>query len=218
MNFNRVHPSPRYTQLMSMYAQMHIEGEKFLGVPPEQTFPGQSLFAQATRIKKLIDLTSATTIMDYGCGKGYQYNPTGFAIKGLGQWPSVLDYWDIDAVHCYDPCYPTFSKLPSGKFDGVISTDVLEHCPEEDMVWIVEEIFGYARRFVFANVACYPAKKRLPSGENCHCTIREPGWWQALFSAVAEKHPEIIWEVWVQFESETPKGVQRIEQRLGGAI
>jgi hypothetical protein len=65
-----------------------------------------------------------------------------------------------------------FSALPEGRFDGVVCTDVLEHCPEEDLPWIVGELFGYARLFVFANVACYPAAKKLPNGENAHCTIR----------------------------------------------
>jgi hypothetical protein len=54
----------------------------------------------------------------------------------------------------------------------VISTDVLEHCPGKvNVPWIVDEMFGYATRFVFANVAVIPAGKRLPNGENAHCTI-----------------------------------------------
>ena len=81
----------------------------------------------------------------------------------------------------------------------MISTDVLEHCPEDDLAWIVDEIFGFADRFVFANVACYPASKRLPTGENAHCTIKPRDWWEELLRTVAARHPRVDWEVWVQY-------------------
>ena len=87
----------------------------------------------------------------------------------------------MDYVACYDPSYAPFSLLPQGPFDGVICTDVLEHCPEEDLDWIVGELFGYANKFVFASIAGYPAMKTLPSGENAHCTVQPLAWWNALF-------------------------------------
>ena len=172
MTYTRTDPSPRYRYLLDQYRSLHTEGEKRLGMPPAKVFPGQSLFAQMHRIKQMIGLTGAHSILDYGCGKGMQYNPLTRPFAGLAVGETVMDYWDVDNVHCYDPCVETFNTLPEGKFDGVISTDVLEHCPEEDIPWIIDEIFSYAKLFVFANVACYPAKKHLPDGENAHCTIK----------------------------------------------
>ncbi|MBM3358610.1 MAG: class I SAM-dependent methyltransferase [Betaproteobacteria bacterium] len=215
MSYSRANPSPRYRELQGLYRTMHEEGEKFLGIPPEETFPGSSLAPQAPRIKALIVKTGALTILDYGAGKGKQYEPRPIKDGASGQWPSVMDYWDVDEVVCYDPCYAPYSKLPGDKFDGVICTDVLEHCPEEDIPWIVGEIFGYATRFVFANVACYPARKRLPTGENAHCTIKPVEWWSELFAQVASRHPELTWEVWVQSRIDKPEGPQLVEQRLG---
>jgi hypothetical protein len=52
--------------------------------------------------------------------------------------------------------------------------------------------------FVFANVACYPAKKTLPNGENAHCTIRPGGFWKALLEASSARHPGVLWEVWIE--------------------
>src|ERR1051326_1125418 len=85
--------------------------------------------------------------------------------------------------------------LPTGRFDGVVCTDVLEHCPEEDLAWILEEIFSYAARFVYLNVACFPARKTLPSGENAHITIREPDWWHALVAQCSLRHADLVWEL-----------------------
>jgi hypothetical protein len=213
MNYSRAHPSPRYLELLKLYRAMHEQGEIFLGVPAEKTFPGTSLPLQARRIRPLISSTGAQTILDYGSGKGKQYEPQMVLDEGGRQCPSVMDYWGIEEVVCYDPCYEPFIRLPEGKFDGVISTDVLEHCPEEDISWILGEMFAYAEKFVFANVACYPARKRLPNGENAHCTIRPPEWWKQLLDEIAARHPTVKWEVWV---SHKPDGSQKIvDYKLG---
>ncbi len=197
MQYSRNHPSPRYIELTALYRQMHVEGEKFLGVPPERTFPGASLPPQAARIKRLVESTGAQNILDYGAGKGKQYELRNVAIRGEGTWESIQEYWDVDFVHCYDPSYAPFKDLPAGKFDGVVCTDVLEHCPEEDLPWIIGELFSYAERFVFANVSCFPAKKRLPTGENAHCTIQTPEWWGGHFLAAAVRNPGVLWRCWV---------------------
>lgn len=216
MTFSRTHPSPRYQYLLDQYRGLHVDGEKRMGMPPDRVFPGMHLFPQLQRIKQLIDLTRARTILDYGCGKGKQYDPVTRPVAGLGPGDTVMDYWDIDTVHCYDPCFAPFSALPEGRFDGVISTDVLEHCPEADIPWIVDELFGYAKAFAFANVACYPAAKHLPDGENAHCTIRDVEWWQALFTGAAAKHPHLRWSVWIQFRENIDDPASRIgETQIG---
>lgn len=215
MSYSRTNPSPRYLELQRQYRAMHEQGERFLSIPAEKTFPGTSLMAQVHRVRALIQNTGALTVLDYGAGKGKQYAPQPVRDAGGQQWPSVIDYWDIEEVVCYDPCYPPFSKYPDGKFDGVISTDVLEHCPEEDIPWIIEEMFNFAQRFVFANVACYPARKRLPSGENAHCTIKPVKWWSELIESIAAKHPAVKWEVWIQSRQDTPQGPQLVDTRIG---
>ncbi len=216
MNFSRANPSPHYLELQAMYRQMHMKGEEFLGRPAADTFPGFSLDAQIYRIKSLVVQTGADTVLDYGCGKGKQYEPRPIKDAAGVLWPGVIDFWDVGEVVCYDPCYEPYSKLPEGKFDGVVCTDVLEHCPEQDLPWIIRELFGYANRFVFANVACYPAHKRLPNGENAHCTIQPVEWWMALVSDIARDHPGVIWEFWVQSVVTTPAGTQYVEQKITG--
>lgn len=183
MNYSRAHPSPRYRELLALYGRMHLEGETTLGLPPEQTFPGSSLAPHIARIKAWIERTGSRTILDYGAGKGLQYRPQRVVVDGRHVADGIAEYWDVDEVRCFDPGYAPFSALPQDKFDGVICTDVLEHCPEEDLQWILDEIFGYARKFVYLNVACFPARKTLPNGENAHITVRSPQWWRQLVAA-----------------------------------
>lgn len=214
--YSRENPSPRYAALIAQYKCMHIEGEKFMGLPAEETFPGQNLLPQMGRIKDMILSFGGRTILDYGSGKGMQYRPMPIRFEGIGEWPDIRSFWEVDEIYCYDPAYEPFNKLPDKKFDGVICTDVLEHCPEEDVPWIIDELFRYANRFVFANVACYPAKKRLPTGENAHCTIRPLQWWHDILRATSARYPDVAWEVWVDSLMDTPDGEKYTEQCFNG--
>lgn len=204
MRYSRSQPSPRYLELLALCRTMHEEGEKFLGVPPEKTFSGSSLEPHVVAVKRLIDRARALTILDYGSGKGLQYEPRSIWDEAGGRWPGVIDYWGVEEVTCYDPCYPPFSELPRGKFDGVVCTNVLEQCPEEDLPWILGEIFDYATRFVFAGIACYPARKRLPNGENMHALVKPPEWWKSRFEEAAARRGGLMWEAWFQASPDGP--------------
>jgi hypothetical protein len=193
--YSRQNPSARYRRLVELYREMHVRGELIRGIAPEHTFPGSSLLPQAHHVRRLVAQTAARSILDYGSGKGSQYRPIRLAENGLERWQSVQEYWNVERIACYDAAYVPFCRLPSGRFDGVICTDVLEHCPEDDLAWIVEELFGFAALFMFASVACHPAIKRLPNGENAHCTVRAPEYWQEVFAAAAARRPELLWEV-----------------------
>jgi hypothetical protein len=192
--YSRDNPSPRYRRLLELYREMHVRGELMRAIPAEQTFPGKSLIPQAHHVRRLVQETGARSILDYGSGKGTQYRPMPLAQNGEC-WQSMQEYWKVEGVSCYDPAYAPFSRLPSGRFDGVVSTDVLEHCPEDDLEWIVAELFSFATRFVFASVACHPAAKCLPNGENAHCTVQAPAFWQQIFATAAAPRPELRWEV-----------------------
>jgi hypothetical protein len=210
---SRSNPSPRYARLLAQYREMHRDGEVHLGIPPDRTFPGKSLPPQAGHIKRLIALTGAHTILDYGSGKGQQYQPLPFTDPGGTVHLGIRAWWGVE-VRCYDPGYPPYAALPEGKFDGVISTDVLEHCPEEDMPWIVAELFACATRFVFANVACFPARKRLPNGQNAHCTVRPLKWWRELIEKVAARHPATLYEFRFQVLERKPDGVNPMVEKV----
>jgi SAM-dependent methyltransferase len=192
---SRQNPSARYRRLVELYREMHVRGELIRGIAPEKTFPGSSLLPQAHHVRRLVAQTEARSILDYGCGKGTQYRPMALAENGEARWQSMQEYWNVERIECYDAAYLPFSRLPTGRFDGVICTDVLEHCPEDDLAWIVDELLGFAARFVFASIACHPAVKRLPNGENAHCTVRPAEYWQELFAAAAARRPELLWEV-----------------------
>ena len=199
--YTRDNPSPEYRAMVEMYATLHQQGaDKAPGTSnedkhrlPEQTFAGKMLAQHAPTVKQMIERTGAKSLLDYGAGKGQSYKTKDIQIGSVVA-PTIQEYWGLDEIRCYDPGYEPFSELPSEQFDGVISTDVLEHITEPDLPWILGELFSYANSFVFANIACYPAKKSLPNGQNAHCTVREPEWWMGMIHAVAMRHTDVSYQ------------------------
>ncbi len=189
--YSRQQPSERYRQLLEQYQHLHLHGTT--DTKPEEMFAGISLPHQAPRIGMLAKRTKAQTLLDYGCGKGKLYQVASIT-AGNAEYPSIKAFWGVKEITLYDPAYPPYTELPQGKFDGVICTDVLEHCPEEDLPWILAELFSYARHFVFANIACYAAKRILPNGENAHCTIQPPAWWKTTIERIASGFPQVQYQ------------------------
>lgn len=184
MTYSRANPSPRYTQLVDLYRQMHEEGvqevEKTLEA--QKTFNGKSLLPHVTTIKALIDKFGAKTVLDYGAGKGISYRAAIFPSPDGRSKTDLRSYWDVDEIRLYDPGHEPFAELPIGqKFDAVISTDVMEHIPEQDMDWVIDELYGFANKFVYTCIATYPAGKLFPNGENVHVTLKDVRWWVQKF-------------------------------------
>ena len=211
--YSRQRPSKRYQQLVEMYRNMHQHGEQFLQLPPEKTFPGFNIERSASRIKEVTDRIGVDSMLDYGSGKGVAWSKPMADAEG-NVHENLKEYLKLTRVRCYDPGHAPFQELPlEQKFDAVVCMDVLEHCPAEDIPWILEEMFSFAEKLVISNVACYPASKRLPNGENAHCTIRDVEWWEDIIDRVAENHPNLKWHFWFVVPGEGAES-RRLEEAV----
>jgi hypothetical protein len=184
-------PSRRYGELADQYRIMHERGAVAQGKSPEETFGGKSMRRHIEPIARLIRETGARTILDFGAGKGrfYASDPDagpGARIKSMPGWPGAR-------ITCYDPGYEPFSGPYDDAYDGVITVDVVEHIPEEDIPWVLRHLFTHAGRFVYVVAACYPARKTLPNGENAHCTVLPPAWWQTQMDMASRFNPQLRW-------------------------
>jgi hypothetical protein len=182
--FSRENPSPRFQQLGELYRQVHASGLA-KGAAPAKVFSGRSLLQHIGIVRELVQYTGARSILDYGCGKALLYREKNLKLPEGVTIPSVQEFWGVEDIRFYDPGVEEFATRPQGEFDGVVSTDVLEHIPEEDLDWVLGECFTYARGFLYMNIASYPAKKILPNGWNAHVTIQPPEWWRACIERAA---------------------------------
>ena len=197
VKFSRSNPSPRFTELTQLYMELHQWGDQLNQIPAEETFDGRSLMPHVLAVGQAVEEFQLKTLLDYGCGKATLYDraeletPDGKTLRGL------KEIWGVNEVTLYDPGYEPYSQLPSGTFNGVICSDVLEHCPEEDIDWIIDELFAFANKFLFCTIACYPAKKVLPNGENAHITLQKPGWWIDKIQDAAAKRSVVNYHLWI---------------------
>ena len=182
-------PSKEYLKNIEFYKKMHKDGFSLInGVrsSPAEAYNGKSTLQFAKLIKDIINKNQITTMLDYGCGKGFFYdNP--FEVKGL-KVNSLRDYWDTK-IDLYDPCYEKNSIIDENKiYDLVISIDVLEHIPSQDINWVLEKIFSKAKKYVFINVACYSAFALLPNGKNAHINVNDQHWWAEKILKLKKKY------------------------------
>lgn len=138
-------------------------------------FPGTAIVTHKDEIKKLVKQYDAKRLLDYGCGRGDAYRAP---YRLHAEWG--LKWFE---VYLYDPAFRANEERPHGKFDGVLCSDVLEHIPEDEVDGFVEELFRFAKKFVWASVCCRPAKKCFPDGvTNLHVTLHPLEWWNAKFT------------------------------------
>lgn len=186
MSYTRENPSPAYRELQKIYADIHSEGLPDREIGAASLFDGASLRPHMDDVRRLAAATNARTILDFGSGKGLQYEAERIELGDGRTIGRVADYWNVDEIACYDPGVARFASYPERTFDGLVSTDVLEHVPADDIVWTLREFFRLADRFVFANIAGYPARKTLPNGWNAHVTVMPVRWWREQVLEAAE--------------------------------
>ena len=131
--YSRKNPSPRYTELLLLYEEMHkieqAEGKK----KNKGWAQGWAVKNYLSEIKYLTSQTDSKSILDYGCGKGMQYSH-GFVVEnGFKFYRNIESYWGVK-INLWEPGYAPLSMFPKEKSDGVISIDVIEHIAEDDVV------------------------------------------------------------------------------------
>ena len=150
-------------KLIHLYRQMHAEEARSV-----HHFPGRSILQHAWVVNQLIRKNRSQTLLDYGCGLGFQYS-----VEHVDRW------WGIMPT-LYDPGVERYSKRPEGRFDGVIVSDVMEHVPDDEVRPLLRDIFALAQQWVFLSICCRPANRLLPDGTNAHCTLKAEAEWLAL--------------------------------------
>jgi len=112
----------------------------------------------ATIIKKLCDSMKTTSVLDYGCGKGYLAKELPFPI------------WE------YDPAIPEKSSTPRSA-DIVVCTDVLEHIEPDLLKFVLADIGRCIKLVGYLTIYIGPSTKCLPDGRNSHLIQRSERWW-----------------------------------------
>jgi hypothetical protein len=113
----------------------------------------------APTILKLSHALNTTSILDYGCGKGYLAKALPFPI------------WE------YDPAIPAKAASPRPA-DIVVATDVLEHVEPEYLEGVLHDLARCTQKVGYFVIHTGPASKMLADGRNAHLLQRDAQWWR----------------------------------------
>lgn len=102
-----------------------------------------------------------TSVLDYGCGKG-----------------ALVEYFIRNGILAagYDPHVFEWQERSDRK-DMLVSTDLLEHIPEEDLDKVFDDMLSYRPRLMFHAISNREATQILPDGTNAHKTVKDAAWW-----------------------------------------
>ncbi len=116
----------------------------------------------AEKILELREQTEATTVLDWGCGKGKLRQALG----------------DPDWVSEYDPAIPGKDTRPQ-MADIVVCTDVLEHIEPQLLDNVLTELVRLTAKAAFLVIATRESNKYLPDGTSPHKIVENAVWWRA---------------------------------------
>lgn len=131
--------SKDYYECLTAAAKHHAESK---------TYSGKLLRPHARYIYELLQRVQGRSLLDYGCGKGSQYEWISHGGENVPAKMTIEEFWGI-SVFKYDPAWPPFAEEPLGRFDVVICTHTLGAIPVQDLDTIVERLMDFATDAVF---------------------------------------------------------------------
>ncbi len=167
--FTRERPSQRFPQFAEMHRRTHNEGAAASGT--------NALAGHEDAIARLISETGAKSVLDYGSASGSASHP---------KWPGA-------SVTCLGGAGAPFDGPIEGSFDGVISAGVLDGVPDDDVGFVLDEMFAAAGKFVHVAVACDPDGKLIRVGDDLPLLLQSPEWWKLQLEMAARRNPGVRW-------------------------
>jgi hypothetical protein len=115
------------------------------------------------------------TVLDYGCGEG--------TLRAYVEAQGIVKPWTM-----YDPGMRGLDEKPNGKFDLVITTDVLEHVEPHMTMAVLNELRGFTNKFLYNDIACYYTGRYFDSGpyigQDLHINLMVPDEWAVKLASL----------------------------------
>ena len=157
---------------MALLSPEYLEQNKALHA--DRTGYGAGSYRWSQLVSDLRDEIGATTVLDFGCGKG----TLGYAL-GKPDWLTE-----------YDPAIPGKDEEPTKQVDLVVCTDVIEHIEPAHLDEVLETLRRLAKKALFLVINTRPSTKTLNDGRNAHLLVKTPAEWRAILE---EKFNVLSW-------------------------
>ena len=99
------------------------------------------------------------------------------------------------AVTPYDLCHQTPDSLKGHTFDIVYSADELQCLPDEDIPWVLDEMFSLAHSLVFVQIRTDEPEPSRSGQSHSRDMQRNFEWWVSHFHTTSRRYPKIHWKL-----------------------
>ncbi len=134
------------------------------------------------------------------------------ATQGLSPKSTAL----LEGTHSAEPEYFNWctldSAIPQQSYNVVVGTNELALLPDEDVPWLLEEMFSLASQVVFLTIHDVNFLHEVPSYIQGH--LRNFHWWTTQIQAIGTRYPSIHWTL--HYHSSNQKSEASIRVRQGG--
>ena len=189
--FSRAQPSSQFVQLVQWVTEKKVD-EKPIG-------HGSRSEPNALNSNPFISTLENPRLLHYGLGTSSDLSPKNEASSHS---------WDITA---FNWCTLEPSP-PNGHFDIVHASEGLAFLSNEDVPWVLEEIFSLASQMVCITIHDFNVDTQgLSYLQN---RTRDFDWWTSQLHRISTCHPSIHWTL--HFHTSNPQGKRAIRVRDGG--
>lgn len=194
--FSRKHPSSLFTELAN-------ETRDLRNISPTKLSPFQD-------VETINELQEAVRTLQ---AKSLLYCHFGQLFENVPQHLRATDLSSLNMT-TMDLCQEDSGHLPSRQFDLVLSPGGLHLVPEEDIPWVIEEMFNRAHGMVYMAIEITNPDQSY-GAENPHACLKQNiNRWMSHLESIGARYPAIHWKL--VFKTKTPKGIPQIFIRCGG--
>lgn len=158
-----------------------------------------------TALRDLMTATGARTMLLYGFGM--DDDTTEGLVRSLGGNAACT-------ITHYNWACPSKTAAPLAQYEGVVCLQGLECLPDEDVPWVLDEMFAHANRFVYLTLAQTLLSKVFQNGTYGLPHPRDLAWWRTRVEAASARHPAVYWRLVVPARHEVGQRVAQV--RDGG--
>lgn len=194
--FSQSHPS-------SLFAAFAKQATDLKNISPTKRapFPGVETVHD---LEEMVRTLKAKTLLYCHFGGLFEGFPEHVESTGL----SLLNMTSLDL------CQEDPGSLPSGQFDIVVSPGGLHLIPDEDIPWVIEEMFNRSKGMVYVAIENTNSDQSFLAETSQARLNRDFNWWIRYIESISVRYPGIHWKF--AFHTKTSKEISRRLTRCGG--
>jgi len=101
----------------------------------------------------------------------------------------------VKTIEHIDPVADAAVPDKGSLFDAVVCTNTLEYLPDDDVPWVLEQLFSRAERLLYCEIRAARTTGREEQQYPTRPWTRSVEWWHYQFQIVARHHPEVRWRL-----------------------